>query len=96
MTEKEKVAKLFVQNKEAFNLFNRLYQVPSKFDLQVSKIDPVSKINMIFTQINQNNPYPNQAYDMVLFKEMSKYQWDINFINNYVKNSEKFKRDLVR
>ena len=93
---KSNIAKLFVQNQQAFKLFIRVFSPASKKDSHVKSIDFISKVNVVFNLINQNRPYPNKAEDMKNFIEMAKYDWDIAFITNYVKNSTKFRDDLVR
>jgi superfamily II DNA/RNA helicase len=93
---KSSIAKLFVQNQQAFKLFVRLFSPASKKDDHIRGMDFVSKVDIIFTHINQNRPYKNKALDMKNFIEMAKYSWDIAFITNYVNNSMKFRDDLVR
>ena len=95
-SEKSEIAKLFVQNKQAYNLFQRLFSPKSKNDDHVKNIDFISKVNMVFGAINRDRPYPHKARHMQYFIEMAKYSWDIAFITNYVNNSTKFRDDLVR
>ena len=86
--QKTLIAKMFVQNKEAFNIFKRIFVTHKDINS-----DNVEKVNLVFDFIPK---HPDKSARMYLFTEMIKYSWDIAFITNYVNNSMKFRDDLVR
>ena len=86
--QKTLIAKMFVQNKEAFNIFKRIFVTHKDINS-----DNVEKVNLVFDFIPK---HPDRSARMYLFTEMIKYSWDIAFITNYVQESNKFRDNLVR